>query len=53
MELGAAGEGEELEGEGELALDVGRGAELVGRAPRVRVLAPSGHEHGTSLVWEP
>ena len=52
-ELGAAGEGEELEGEGELALDVGRGSELVGGAPRVGVLAPPRHEHGSTLVREP
>ena len=52
-ELGAAGEGEQFEGEGELALDVRRGTELVGSAPRVGVLAPTGHEHGPALVREP
>ena len=43
----------ELELEGELALDVGRGAVRVGRAARLRVLAPPRHEHGTPLVGKP
>ena len=53
LHLDAAGGGHELELEGELALDVGRGAVLVGRAARLRVLAPPRHEHGTPLVGKP